>query len=355
MNTSGAISGTPSRNGIFPALIRVTDRDGRQVERTLSITIGSPLQITTTSLPPGTLGQTYSASVSASGGTAPYSFSAASGSLPGGVSLDASGNLSGQPSVPGTFSLSIRATDSSIPAQNTTASFSVTVAAPTLPTLTLTGVTDTPSPGSQPNLGINLSGPAPVPLTGMSTLTFTPDAGSDDPGVVFSNGQRTANFTIAEAATNALFNPDPLGLQTGTVAGTITIVTRLFSNGVDVTPTPPPTRVLRIAPGPPVITSVSLVRSGQSLQIVVTGYAPTRQVTSAAVTFVPASGANLQTAQFNIPVESHFVSWYGSAASVQFGSQFTLTLPFNGNASAVGSVQVSLTNPQGTSNSVTAN
>jgi hypothetical protein len=172
---------------------------------------------------------------------------------------------------------------------------------------------------------------------------------------VFSNGQRTATFTIAQGATNALFKPDPLGLQTGTVAGTITIVTRLFSNGVDVTPTPPPTRVLRIAPGPPVISSVSLVRSAQGLQIVVTGYATTRQVSSASVTFVPASGANLQTAQFSVPVESHFVSWYTSAASAPFGSQFTLTLPFNGDASAVGSVQVSLTNSLGTSNSVTAN
>jgi hypothetical protein len=73
------------------------------------------------------------------------------------------------------------------------------------------------------------------------------------------------------------------------------------------------------------------------------------------VTFTPAAGASLQTAQFSVPVESTFVAWYTSPASGPFGSQFTLTLPFNGDTSAVGSVQVSLINSQGTSNSVTAN
>jgi hypothetical protein len=236
-----------------------------------------------------------------------------------------------------------------------TVSFSVDVQAPALPSLTITGINDTVEPGSQQNLGISLSGPAPGPLTGTSTLSFAPDTGADDPNVVFSSGRRTANFTVAQGAANALFNPDPLGLQTGTVAGTITIVTRLFSNGVDVTPAPPATRVVRIQPGPPVITSASLVRSAQSLQIVISGYAPTRHVSSASVTFAPAAGASLQTAQFSVPVESTFVPWYTSSASAPFGSQFTLTLPFNGDTSAVGSVQVSLTNSQGTSNSITAN
>jgi hypothetical protein len=259
------------------------------------------------------------------------------------------------PSAAGSFSFSIQVTDSSSPAQATTVSFSVDVQAPALPSLTIAGVSDTVAPGSQPNLGISLSGPVPVPMTGTSTLSFTPDTGADDPSVVFSNGQRTANFAIAQGATNALFNPDPLRLQTGTVAGAITIVTRLFSNGIDVTPAPPPTQVVRIPPGPPVITSVSLVRSAQGLQIVITGFAPTRQVSSASVTFTPASGASLQTAQFSVPVEGTFVAWYTSSASAPFGSQFTLTLPFNGDTSAVGSVQVSLINSQGTSNSVTAN
>lgn len=58
--------------------------------------------ITTSSLPAGTVGAAYSATLQASGGTPPYSWSLKSGSLPAGVSLSAAGTISGTPSSAGT-------------------------------------------------------------------------------------------------------------------------------------------------------------------------------------------------------------------------------------------------------------
>jgi hypothetical protein len=63
-------------------------------------------------LPAGTVGVPYSQPMSASGGTAPYTFTVASGSLPGGLSLSYGGSLSGTPSAAGSFPFVAEAADS---------------------------------------------------------------------------------------------------------------------------------------------------------------------------------------------------------------------------------------------------
>lgn len=66
------------------------------------------------SLPAASVGAGYSGSVSASGGSAPYTFSIAWGQLPDGVQLaQNSGAISGTPNSSGNFSFSISVTDSS--------------------------------------------------------------------------------------------------------------------------------------------------------------------------------------------------------------------------------------------------
>ncbi len=70
---------------------------------------GDQLSIDTTSLPDGTVGNVYSASLSARGGTAPYSWSATG--LPSGLSLSSSGSISGTPSAVGTFAVTVSVSD----------------------------------------------------------------------------------------------------------------------------------------------------------------------------------------------------------------------------------------------------
>ena len=76
----------------------------------------TPLTITTTSFPNGTVSSPYSATLAASGGTSPYTWSILSGSLPASLTLNPStGAITGTPTTAGTFNFTVRATDVSNP------------------------------------------------------------------------------------------------------------------------------------------------------------------------------------------------------------------------------------------------
>ena len=93
-----------------------------------------PLTATTSSLPGGVVNAAYSATLLATGGVTPYSWSVASGSsLPSWLALGSSGTnwtISGTPIATGTWTFALTVTDSSTPPQSaTTPQLSVTVAA----------------------------------------------------------------------------------------------------------------------------------------------------------------------------------------------------------------------------------
>ncbi len=72
-----------------------------------------PLTIVTSSLAGGTVGTSYSQSLSASGGTSPYTWSLVQGqgTLPPGLSLSAGGVITGTPTTAGTYNFTVRVTD----------------------------------------------------------------------------------------------------------------------------------------------------------------------------------------------------------------------------------------------------
>jgi hypothetical protein len=69
------------------------------------------ITVNPTSLPDGTVGASYSQTVTASGGTPAYSFTVSAGALPGGLTLSSNGALAGTPNTAGTFNFTIKATD----------------------------------------------------------------------------------------------------------------------------------------------------------------------------------------------------------------------------------------------------
>lgn len=137
--SSGAISGTPTSANTFNFTIQVTDSGNATATQAFTVTIAPntpSLAITTTSLPNGTVGTTYSQTVAATGGTPPYTWAVSAGALPTGLALNPSnGGISGTPSAANTFNFTIQATD----AHKATAAqaFSITIVANT-PMLTIT-------------------------------------------------------------------------------------------------------------------------------------------------------------------------------------------------------------------------
>jgi hypothetical protein len=111
LSAAGALTGTPTDNGTFSPTFTVTDNNGLKGSRQLSILIGPPGSpvISTSSLPDGARTEPYSATLSATGGTPPYTWSATG--LPDGIVLSAGGALTGTPTAEGAFSPEFTVTD----------------------------------------------------------------------------------------------------------------------------------------------------------------------------------------------------------------------------------------------------
>lgn len=116
-SSAGTIVGTPTTPGSFALSVQVTDAAGHNATAgfSLTVTASSPaLAITNTSLPAADATVPYTASISATGGEAPYRWSLASGSLPSGIQLQSlSGVLSGVTTAVGSFPFSLQVTDAS--------------------------------------------------------------------------------------------------------------------------------------------------------------------------------------------------------------------------------------------------
>ena len=111
LSTAGVLAGTPTAAGTFNFTAQVRDATGITSSRQLQLTVNVPLSVSTSSLSAGTVGIAYSRNLSAIGGTSPYQWSLASGSLPAGLSLSAAGVLSGTPTANGSFSFTLQVKD----------------------------------------------------------------------------------------------------------------------------------------------------------------------------------------------------------------------------------------------------
>lgn len=137
---TGKISGTPTLSGTTNFTVKVTDSapSPESATQLLSLTIANGLIITTTSVPNGSLNVAYSALLQASGGTTPYSWSVTAGSLPAGLSLDAStGEISGAPTASGTSNFTVQVMDSAATPASATQSLSIAITSPLIVTTTL--------------------------------------------------------------------------------------------------------------------------------------------------------------------------------------------------------------------------
>ena len=112
LSASGIISGTPSTEGVYTVTMQVLDITGQKLLKSFNLAIAAALVITSVTLPNGTAETAYSATLSATGGGAPYSWSVVSGDLPPAVTLASGGTFAGTPSTAGSYSFTVQAQDS---------------------------------------------------------------------------------------------------------------------------------------------------------------------------------------------------------------------------------------------------
>jgi len=119
-DANNQLAGTPTTPGTFTFTMQVTDFYGHQATQQFTLQIQPPLQITSTTMPDGTVGVPYSSDFTAQGGVPPYSWFVVNNikELPPGLTLDSTppdlnNVLTGTPTQAGTFHFPMQVQDSS--------------------------------------------------------------------------------------------------------------------------------------------------------------------------------------------------------------------------------------------------
>jgi YVTN family beta-propeller protein len=235
-----------------------------------SFPVLTALSIQEARLPAGTLGVPYSAALSAQGGTSPYQWSLASGSLPAGLTLaTATGTIMGTPSSLGTSSFVANVSDASSPALTVSKSLTITVSPATLKIATSSLPAGTAGLSYQANLlaqggtvpylqwsvesgtlpsGLVLNGAAGTisgTPTGAGTVTFTvsvSDSGSPAQTVtqtlslVIGPGLSISSTGLPQATVGIAYSASLSG-QNGTLPYTWSITRGSLPGGVSLNPT----------------------------------------------------------------------------------------------------------------------
>ncbi|KRA45202.1 putative Ig domain-containing protein [Pseudoxanthomonas sp. Root630] len=113
--STGQVSGTPTQAGNFDFSVTATDSTtgtAATITRDYTLAVSAPtIVVDPETLPEALQSVAYDETLSARGGTAPYTFAVDAGALPAGMTLTGAGVLSGTPTATGLFNITIRATD----------------------------------------------------------------------------------------------------------------------------------------------------------------------------------------------------------------------------------------------------
>ena len=115
VNSEEMTTQIPAESIVHAATIPLTVKNMQsgRTSNALSLTIGAPPTITTTSLPTGQVGKSYSATLSVTGGIAPFHWTAPSGNLPSGLAINSqTGAISGTAAATVNPTVSVKVTDS---------------------------------------------------------------------------------------------------------------------------------------------------------------------------------------------------------------------------------------------------
>ena len=162
----------------------------------------TPVTVTTTTLNPGTVNTSFTATLSATGGSGTYTWSVSSGNLPTGLTLSSAGVITGTPTTAGLSSFTVQAEDSETTPESGTQALKLAISGGNL------AITSLPLQGGQvgqvyPNFTLAAKG-------GVPPYTFAIDSSNPLPaGLTLSNGTisgtptTAGNYTVGLSVTDS--------------------------------------------------------------------------------------------------------------------------------------------------------
>ena len=96
----------------LPSITPATSGDNSDIGAYETQVTCNTVTVNPSSLPNGTIGVGYTQTITATGGTAPYTFAVTVGTLPAGLTLASDGTLSGIPTATGSSTFTVTATNS---------------------------------------------------------------------------------------------------------------------------------------------------------------------------------------------------------------------------------------------------
>lgn len=129
LSSTGVISGTPTTKGSFDFTVIVDDNDRKtlQATRAFTLTVRDQLSVPGTNLPQGVANRAYNFTLTAQGSSGSLTWTVTRGTLPAGLTLSSSGQLTGTPTVDGSFSFTVSVADAGPPPQTRTLDLSLLI------------------------------------------------------------------------------------------------------------------------------------------------------------------------------------------------------------------------------------
>ena len=236
LSSAGVLSGTPTTTGSTTFSVNVIDANNGIATTSVTLVVTASVTFTFSTPPSGVVGTPYSFTLSAAGGTTPYTWSLSSGSLPAGLTLNAStGVVSGTPTLAGTSSFTAKVTDN----KNKTATFatSITILSSML-TVAVSASTATVAPGGTVSYTITATNSGQTALTGatftepltdvLDDASYNSDASATAGSVSFASPNLTWTGDLAVGASATItFSVTVNNPDTGnkTLASTVTSTT----------------------------------------------------------------------------------------------------------------------------------